>query len=108
MRRGEKKLPTLAEARMILDRKGLRLKVEHLHHHSDPDGERRRRWLVNHLRYPDVHRMYLTVAAVVDEDGVPVNHAVSICNPKDQPNRRRGYDMATGRLIANLRKEGVI
>lgn len=81
----------------------MRIYVKHFHNGNDPDNTLRREILTNNLRhYPKKSRAYVTIAKAYSDDNELIASEVAICSPLDQPNRRRGYQVAVGRLQRRL------
>ena len=69
---------------------------QHLNDTTDPDGEARLRV----LDYPRNNLPYVTYAFVVSkETHESLASGISICNPKDRPNRKLGNAIARGRAL---------
>lgn len=78
--------------------------VRHFHNGNDPDHSKRKEILTHALRHvPKQSRKYVTVAKAYSDDDELIASEVAVCSPLDQPNRRRGYDVAVGRLTRRLK-----
>jgi len=49
-------------------------------------------------------RKYITIARLVDETEDTLLISTAVCCATDQPNKKRGYQVAVGRLFAMLKK----
>lgn len=80
-----------------------KLRVFHLHGGNDKYGSKRRMLTAEELNHGPVDRAYATVAQLVDPaTRTVIMQETAICSPKDQPSRKRGYQIAVGRLMKHF------
>lgn len=60
------------------------------------------------VRVPDRARYATRARAIEESSGVVIGEAWAFCCERDNPDRKRGKDIATGRLFKQLQKEGVL
>lgn len=95
-----------------LKARGLKVTVNHLHQHTDPFGTRRMEAMTGEWRGKSFHKArarYVTVARLIDRaTGTTLSFERAICSPRDTVDRKRGYQIAVGRLLRRLERDGII
>ena len=82
--------------RQLLKPKHWKFRVAHLHGGNDPEGRLRNSLLLYPRSTPP---SYVTVAELYKDGEKEFFLGTAICNSMDNPNRKRGYQIATRRAL---------